>query len=341
MRSTLKRLGKVALIYLVFGVGGLALICWQCLDTWEEAWPNILFGVIICVVLWEGNGRISRALDDRIVWLEQPLLRLVLGILFMVGYTVLAVSVVLWAYYVLVLGVSFDFGDLTNTIWFSLVITLVISTLLHSRGFLLNWRQSALNAERLKREQLNSRFLSLKNQLNPHFLFNSLNALSSLVYKDQDQAARFIKQLSKVYRYILEHADQEVVRLDSEMECLQAYLYLLHIRFGDNLAVQIDTEAGKQLFLPPLSLQLLVENAIKHNIVSSDQPLEVSIEAGDAWVTVRNNLQKKSSPAAGTGKGLQNILDRYQFLSDRKPEILETESAFIVKLPLLSLSQTA
>ncbi len=207
---------------------------------------------------------------------------------------------------------------------------------MHGRSFLLNWKQSSIAAEQLKRESIAAKYESLKNQVNPHFLFNSLNALSNLVYEDQDKAVKFIKQLSEVYRYVLDTREKEVVSIAEELKFLQSYLFLQQIRFGDKLKIEISVRK-EAINVAPLALQLLIENAIKHNVVSEDDPLTVRIFEADQYIVVENNLQKKTSlgePSAGVG--LQNICKRYEFLSDRKVETIKDEKTFTVKLPILN-----
>jgi LytS/YehU family sensor histidine kinase len=222
----------------------------------------------------------------------------------------------------------------------SIGITFVISFFLNAAEFLRNWKQTALDAERLKKEQMATRYESLKNQVNPHFLFNSLNALTNLVYEDQDLAADFIRQLSKVYRYVLETRSKEVVSLETEMKFVESYLFLQHIRFDDKLRVEASVSGFENRILPPLALQMLLENAIKHNTIAKDEPLTISIRVEEDMLVVENNLQIKNIPTEeSSGMGLANIKARYEFLSDKPVVVEKTESYFRVKLPLLSISE--
>ena len=206
--------------------------------------------------------------------------------------------------------------------------------MLTSRSFLFNWRQTAIDAEKFKRESTVAKFESLRNQVNPHFLFNALNALTNLVYEDQDKAVKFIKQLSEVYRYLLETRDKEIVPLEEEKQFLKSYLFLQQIRFGDKLKLDISLE-GKPCMIPPLVFQMLVENAIKHNVISEDQPLCIRIYRESAYIVVENNLQKKEVlPTESPGVGLDNICKRYEFLTDKKVEIMRDRN-FKVRLPML------
>jgi LytS/YehU family sensor histidine kinase len=211
-------------------------------------------------------------------------------------------------------------------------ITLVITVILTSRSFLLNWRQTAIDAEKFKRESTVAKFESLRNQVNPHFLFNSLNALTNLVYEDQDKAAKFIKQLSEVYRYLLETRDLEIVPLSEETRFLDSYLFLQKIRFGEKLKVTVSLD-DESCMVAPLVLQMLVENAIKHNEISEEHPLNIRLYLDGDYLVVENSLQKKSTMAGGSpGIGLDNICKRYEFLTEKKVEIHQN-NLFTVRLP--------
>ena len=201
---------------------------------------------------------------------------------------------------------------------------------------LVQWKKSATEAERFKQENLEFRFDRLKNQVNPHFLFNSLNTLASLVYNDPETASSFIIQMAKVYRYVLENRDKEMITLSEELNFMEAYLFLVKIRFEDGIKfeLKISTDSNN-LCLPPMTLQLLIENALKHNIVSISKPLLIQIFAGEKVMTVKNNLQPKLSPEPGTKTGLQNIKSRYVFITQRLVSIVKTETEFIVQIPLL------
>jgi len=195
-----------------------------------------------------------------------------------------------------------------------------------------------LRAERLEKEAVQAQFAALKSQVNPHFLFNSLSILSSLVHTDAELSERFIDQLSKAYRYILEQKDNERVSLKTELEFIQAYRFLLNIRFENKFDVVIDVAetAQKQYAIAPLTLQLLVENAVKHNRMSVKEPLQVQIFIEDDCLVVQNNRQLRPQSETSTGVGLQNIVNRYALLTDRAVRIQEDEDRFSVKIPLIN-----
>lgn len=310
--------------------------CQRCHDHLRSYMLVSLFCLCMWVFLWRGNSLLTDYTNTKISWLEEPVKRFVVGMIVTIVYTAGIIVLTMYAFRLIF---NFNFGSsLQPTIIISIVITLLISFFLHAREFFLNWRKLELDSVRLRNENLTSRYESLKSQLDPHFLFNSLNVLTNLVYTDADKSARFIKQLSEVYRYVLEVRNKELVPLEEELRFVESYLYLQRIRFGDKLRIENKLD-GVPGAIPPLALQILVENAIKHNIVSEDDPLTIKMFMQDNEVVVENNFQKKIRLTEGsTGIGLDNISKRYEFLSDKRITILETPSSFIVKLPLLQTS---
>ncbi|GAB2557346.1 sensor histidine kinase [Spirosoma aerophilum] len=192
-------------------------------------------------------------------------------------------------------------------------------------------------AERLEKEALLSQFEALKSQLSPHFLFNSLSILTSLIHEDVDLSEQFIKRLSKAYRYILEQRDQDLVLLRTELDFIESYTFLLKIRFENKFDVLIDVPQSvqQQYRIAPLTLQLLVENAVKHNRMSIQEPLQVRIHVQDGWLVIENPLQDRDKPEPSTGIGLNNIINRYALLTDQRVECRQESALFVVKIPLL------
>lgn len=294
------------------------------------------FSSSMWILLWLGNAMTSDYIDTKIEWTKEPIKRFIVGMLVMIVYTLTIVYALVWLFKE---AFGLDVGDIGIMLYTSLIITFVISLFMHSRGFLRSWRLAEVEAEKAKQESIKANYESLKNQVNPHFLFNSLNALTSLVYEDQDKAAKFIKQLSEVYRYVLDSRNKEVVSIAEELQFLDSYLFLQQIRFGDKLRIKNELkEHGGSL--PPLALQMLVENAIKHNIVSHEQPLTIHLYESDRKLVVRNNLQTKNTLGeASSGVGLENIRKRYEFLSDEKVEVENDKETFAVKLPILVMEE--
>lgn len=322
---------------LIIFIAGTVMSYLSCPKCYTSSWQAVLFtwsfSVSVWLFLWKGNEIIHGLIDRKISWLEAPAKRFIIGLLAVLVYTPTAVYL-LMKFFAWVGDVNF--GNANWTIFFSVVITIVISSFITAREFLLAWRELAINAEKLKRESLASKYESLKSQVNPHFLFNSLNALSNLVYQDQDLAVKFIKQISEVYRYVLDTRTKELVSLQEELEFLNAYLFLQGIRFGNNLRINNQLN-GTNSFVPPLVLQLLIENAIKHNIISSEQPLQIDLSVENGFLIVSNNLQKREvMREESSGFGLDSIRQRYEYLSGKQVHVEEREGKFKVKLPLIT-----
>ncbi len=295
----------------------------------------------LAALIWVGNDALSN--EVKISWTDYPVKRLLVSL-------VLTIVVTLFiAVFVDAIITLLRYGQLPKRVfafqagfyWSLLLITFFISLFLHGRSFLMSYRQAIVEQEELKRVSLASKYESLQNQVNPHFLFNSLNVLSSLVYKDADLSAKFIEQLAQVYRYVLETQDKEVVPLSSEKEMLEAYLFLLKIRFGEQLKIVVELEAEASEALPPLALQMLAENAVKHNIVSRRNPLTLEIRKKGDRILVRNNLQPKQQVQTSLGVGMNNIYERYRLLSDEAVEIDQGPDYYQVSLPLLKVKEYA
>ena len=198
-------------------------------------------------------------------------------------------------------------------------------------------RQSVLEKERLMKENINSQLESLRNQVNPHFLFNSLNTLASIIPEDAEKGVHFVTKMAKVYRYILESRNEKLILLKDELDFLDAYVYLLKQRFGENLSINIELpERIHSKLIIPLSLQITFENAIKHNVISREKPLTIEVFVDGAnKLVVRNTLQKKKVLPSSTKVGLQNIKNRYAFYTEKTVDISADQNHFTVMLPLL------
>jgi len=291
-----------------------------------------VFTAVMWMVMWIGNENLTALIDKKISWVKHPIERFVVGVIATVIFTVI-VAVALAKSYEYAWGVRFN--SYNDFIISALIITFLISLFLHGREFLLRWRQSAVEAERYQKENMMAQYESLKNQVDPHFLFNSLNVLTNLVYEDADKSAKFIKQLSEVYRYVLDTRSKELVALEEELKFVNAYLFLQQIRFGDKLKIKNEL-MNEQGLVPPLVIQMLVENAIKHNIVSEENPLQITLYKSDSFIVVENNLQVKSVlKEESKGIGLENIRKRYEYLTPEKVIISDAHGKFQVKLPLL------
>ncbi|MCD9016674.1 sensor histidine kinase [Parachryseolinea silvisoli] len=301
----------------------------------------VLFGLLLVVVLgiWELNRLIDHHLDtlyQRFAGKIHPLI--VLFILSQLNAMIAAAVALAASYLVLGRELTWNAAHYTLVVAFGFRVNLFLNCVNAIWYFVDRYRVAELRAEQFEKDSIEAQFEALRNQINPHFLFNCLNALSNLVYKDADTSARFIAQLSNVYRYLLYSQERKIVSLQAEIDFIDSYLFLLKIRFGDNLSIvkRIATDVYK-FHIAPATLQMLIENAIKHNIVSGKAPLRINITAVDGSISVSNNLQEKHIKEPSARVGLKNIQKRYEFLSGKPVEIKKTDNEFIVTVPLVEV----
>jgi sensor histidine kinase YesM len=205
------------------------------------------------------------------------------------------------------------------------------------------WKENIQEAEQLKKANLQTQFDGLKNQVSPHFLFNSINTLSSLIHEDKERAEKFIDEMSNVYRYLLRNNEDELVPLSTELKFIQSYYHLLKTRYGNGIEMKLNIENNPEDYLlPPLTLQLLVENAVKHNNLLKEKPLVIEISLPEkGWLVVKNNLQKKTITVDSSKIGLNNIREKFRLLEQSDVVINETATEFLVGLPLLEVLNKA
>lgn len=229
---------------------------------------------------------------------------------------------------------------LLQTFLISFSATIFVVTIYEAAYFFTRWKESIAETEKLKKERMSSQLEALKNQVNPHFLFNSLNTLASIIPEDQKKAVEFVQRMSTVYRNILDLNQRQVVTLREELESLKDYVFLVQTRFPENLKVIYEIrDEDLEKFLVPMSLQILVENAIKHNVISMKKPLAILIKSGDTEVLVENEFQPKPQEQNGTKTGLKNIDNRNKLIFDRNIIVNVTEQTFGVKIPLENIEE--
>jgi len=278
----------------------------------------------------------GKKLDRQFPWLKNPFKKLVLTVVMQI-VIVLLVLLIVQISFLLINKNSLDqlFGQLSTGFYWAVSITVFGIAIANGFLFFKNWKQSALNEEILKREKLAIEYEALRNQVNPHFLFNSLTALTTLVHQDADKAEAFIRKFSDVYRYILENRNLEVVSLRNELHLIENMAYLYHYRHGDNLQIELELNPSDERYILPMALQMLLENALKHNVISEDRPLKVRIfEEGD-HVVVWNNLQLRNNVSDSNNVGLSNIQLRYSYLSKVAVEVERSDQFFQVRIPIL------
>ncbi|QMU63992.1 MAG: histidine kinase [Flavobacteriaceae bacterium] len=315
--------------------------------TFEGITTTFLISAMFCFGLGFGNGLINIYLSSKWDWVTQTNQRVTAGIITTVIYTVVVVLAINYVVLIVLGETDLAMFFRGNNLWvhlFYIVLSLGVSTFLHARDFMKNWK-AATSQETTKQEIVakteTAKFESLKNQLDPHFLFNSLNVLTSLIGENPNQAEKFTTKLSKVYRYVLEQRNKDLTPLSEELAFAKTYMELLEMRFEDAIKFTIpDTVSNEELKIVPLSLQLLLENAVKHNVVSSLKPLEVTIYEKDHYLIIQNNINPKETIGKSTKVGLQNIADRYGLLTSEGIKIENNNKMFRVCLPLLSKINT-
>jgi sensor histidine kinase YesM len=286
---------------------------------------------------WLGNSSIDYFTSKKLDWKKNPKKVNTISLLIYIVFGLIYCTLIPYIY-------DLWWGVSSEEIFFDVLVKglmifsadLIVVLMFYSTRLANHWNKSIENNEELKRENLAAKFEALKNQVNPHFLFNSLNTLSGVVEQKPELATDFIKKLSDIYRYVLEQNDKELVPINDEMKFVDDYIFLLKMRFGDALMFNSDLSAINNTQIAPLGLQMLVENAIKHNIISDEMPLKIEISTVDGFVLLKNNIQTKTTIVSNKKpQGLENLKKRYAYLSESSMEIIKSDSEFIVKLPII------
>jgi sensor histidine kinase YesM len=301
-----------------------------------------LLGFLFTVVVFEGIEWINHRLNQKMPFEIGGPKRLIIQIAICLVFTFLLHTFTILALKDLL---PTEFNKLVLVVSYFTDFTLVVAINLGYFGayFFEQWKLYLVKAERLEKEnalvqkeRAQVQFLNLQNQLNPHFLFNSLSSLNGLIQENPGVATEFVNQLSKVFRYLLENKDKELVPLETELQFITRYTHLLKTRFGAGLQVSINlNEEYKSRLIVPVTLQILLENAVKHNVMNEENPLLVQITATHEYLQVENNLNKKNIAEHSRGVGLINLKTLYQYLSPLPLQVVENEKSFWVKIPLL------
>jgi hypothetical protein len=298
---------------------------------------NVFFSTIGTTTLWLGCRYIITKLWEKLPFEKYPIKHIVLEIFFIALYNFVVVGILFLIGAIVLTDASsekyFFFDIYTSCVIISLVISFI-----HEGVFLyIMWMRSEKRSQELEKESLLSQFETLKNQVNPHFLFNSFNTLITLIEEDKDVAVEYVQKLSDFFRIILQLRDKSIISIQEELELIKTYIFLQKKRYGENLILKnMITPNALSKGIAPLTLQMLVENAIKHNVIATGQPLHIEIVLTENnYIMVKNNLQKRMEEEPSAGLGLQNIRNRYKFLSDKAVETIVSSQYFSVAIPLL------
>lgn len=344
MQRFIKDIGKALLIgtiiYFVilsgFYLTGRFSEGFSAYEAWRAYYENMLFSII----LYLANIYTWRFLHGKFGSNFKSIKRLALGLAGNLVASLLGIFVARTILIVGFYGRSFtDFfqNEHIGNYYYSLLISIVVLAAFYGFYYYKYRQETKVKEQKIIAGTASAQFDALKNQLDPHFLFNSLNVLTSLIEENPSQAQKFTTSLSKVYRYVLEQKNKDLVSVAEELRFAKTYVQLLKMRFEDSIVFDVqEGVVDGEYKIVPLSLQLLLENAVKHNIVTSDRPLVIKVYEEKGMLVVVNNLQEKHVVKRSTGVGLQNIKQRYAVLTDKTLVVERSETGFTVRLPMLT-----
>ncbi len=323
----------------------MAVILFTAYLLFGESWTptdSITLGwlLISALLIWLGNRLISKWMDRKFPWSSYGNWRFFTQIACVLFYSL---GIVNLAYYLFKIWLTTTPPALEQFIVMNAYGTLIIipvSSIYFGVYFLKSWNKSRLQTEIAQKETVQVQLQMLRNHLDPHFLFNNLNILSALIDTDKAQSQKFLEKFAEVYRVILKTEKEELITLSKELEFIKSYIYLIDIRFRDLIMVDIDiSEDLMDHLIPPLTLQMLIENAFKHNVITEDDPLQINIKSENQRVVVSNTINKKDTQKSSNNTGLKNISLRYSYFTEDEVSINETPTHFIVSIPLIQIEQ--
>ncbi|MFP7656574.1 2TM domain-containing protein [Chryseobacterium proteolyticum] len=340
----MKRKNLIVLLWVTIATALFFFLFFTKEKTIDNLMLSFLISGLYSFVLGMGNGMLNDYLNKKVPWSEATTKRAVISVISILIANIILVYICNYINFVLfqkdATSEEFFSGKYNFINWFMVNIALLISAFLHARGFMEELKKTSKKEvveQKLIAKSANAQFETLKNQLDPHFLFNSLNVLSALIDENPKQAQKFTASMSKIYRYVLEQKDKELVTVEDEIEFAKTYCELLKTRFEDSVDFIFDVrKEDYRRYVVPLSLQLLLENCIKHNFATSSKPLIIKVFSENDTLCIENNLQVREQIKESAGIGLANIVQRYSLLTKRNVFIEKSDDYFKVKLPVLS-----
>jgi sensor histidine kinase YesM len=297
-----------------------------------------LLTLAIILLAYVSCGMVATVLSNRYPKYSQTFTRISIGLLAYVAIMIAAISIIFWGYdYIDFLGYQLNMNQYGWCLVIGIFLNILATSLNEGAAFFEKWRRMVDEAENLKKENLQSQLEGLKGQVNPHFLFNSLNSLSSLISEDPEKAEKFLDEMSKVYRYLLRTNEEGLTTLESEMQFIYSYFHMLKTRYGDGLDMETNIDDHYMNYqIPPLTLQMLVENAVKHNMIMKNNPLKILImTTNSAKLIVSNNLQRKDRMVSSNRVGLANIVNKYRLMKKEEISVRDDGKEFAVVVPLI------
>ncbi|RRB07548.1 sensor histidine kinase [Larkinella rosea] len=333
----------VEIILVWAAIGGVIIRQWVVPDiTWPVQLSLFFLSFIVLNAIWVFHYLFNDYLNQRLPFEKNIKLRVAVQVVG--GWSIVKTISVIATYIVSTFFLSARYMEISQTNRLSIIIvgfTIFLANTVVCLGFMAShflkqWQENAVRATQLEKEKVQVQLDNLKNQLSPHFLFNSLSSLDGLIHENPDLASQFLRQLSKVFRYVIQHKDKDLVSLSTEVDFINNYISLLKTRFNGSLDIEIKIPSEySDKAIVPVTMQILIENAIKHNIANSGQPLTIQIMADEQYVTVENNLQRKPRVETSNGQGLTNLKALYHFLSEKDVKVEEQTDRFRVRIPLV------
>ncbi len=307
-------------------------------DSWQHFFTPTIVTIIVVLIVYILCSMTATILSNRFPKYSQTFKRIGIELLCFVAITAASVTILFYGYdYIGMQGMPVKMENYAWVIIVGATCNLLATSFNEGAAFYEKWREVVDESDQLKKENLQSQLEGLKGQVNPHFLFNSLNSLSSLISEDPEKAEKFLDEMSKVYRYLLRTNEEGLTSLDSEMQFIHSYFHLLKTRYGDGL--EMETRINDKYYeyqLPPLTLQMLVENAVKHNMILKDSPLHILIMTTNSGkLVVTNNLQRKDRMVSSNKVGLTNIVKKYRLMKKEEISVRDDGKEFAVVVPLI------
>ncbi len=301
---------------------------------------SFLYTILIALIIWEGNRFLLFSLRTYFDWISKPLRKIAVLILSVIFYTVPVSVLLLVGWYKIFSSEPVNWDIVTESSLIILIAVIFITHVYETIFLVKESENEMIRSEQLERARAEAELEALKNQIDPHFIFNSLNTLSHLIDNNPGKAKQFNDNLADVYRYILQNKARDLVLLREELQFLENYFLLLRIRFEKavELQVNIHEETLDQYLIPPISLQILAENAIKHNEFSEASPLLIKIEMINDELVIHNRVQRKVLRKASSKIGLQNLSERYKLTTNKEIVVKDEEQDFTVSLPILKIA---
>ena len=298
----------------------------------------LLITSVAVLIIYALCSMVATILSNHFPKYSETFKRIGIGIVCYISIMVIAITILFYGYdYSNPLGLTVKMRNYPWVLAVGTVCNLLATSFNEGAAFFEKWRALVDEAEQLKKENLQSQLEGLKGQVNPHFLFNSLNSLSSLISDEPEKAEKFLDELSKVYRYLLRTNEDGLTTLDTEMQFIYSYFHLLKTRYGDGLNMEVKIDERYLVYLiPPLTLQILIENAVKHNMILKDQPLRILIMTTNSGkLLVSNNLQRKDRMVSSNRVGLINIVNKYRLMKQEEISVRDDGKEFAVAVPLI------